>query len=339
MAGVDEKEDSTLAPDEAFTVLGNEVRIEILRALADAGEPLSFSGLFDQVDYDTASNFSYHLDKLTQHFVRKTDEGYGLTRAGERVVEAVLSGAVTEAPVIERTRVDQDCHFCGAPIEIRYHQERLERFCTECPGMWGSRDRGFLGSLALPPVGLEGRSEEEAVRAAWTWRNLTIFALGAGLCPRCSARLERELVLCDSHDVPESDELCDECGNRFATRVRCRCPTCILDLRGSLPLVFVDHTEFQAFMTRHGYNLVSPDSIAAVQRFIDSHEEEVLSVDPFRARLTFSADGESLTLTVDEDLEVVETVLTGCQEGTDEGGRSGNDGQSDGASGRPSTGL
>ena len=335
MAGVDENEDSTLAPDEAFAVLGNEVRIEILRTLADAGEPLSFSGLFDQVEYDTASNFSYHLDKLTQHFVRKTDEGYGLTRAGERVVEAVLSGAVTEAPTVDRTEIDQECHFCGSPVEVSYSQERLERFCTECSGMWGSHDRGFLGSLTLPPVGLQDRSTQAAADVAWIWRKRDFLALSNGICPRCSASIGVEPDICPSHD--DSEELCDVCGNRHAARLEFNCPTCIFDARGTLPIVFAYDTDLLAFVIAHGYNPFQPESIADVQRLYSEYEEEILSVEPFRGRFTFSADGETLTLTVDEDFEVVETVLTGCQEGTDERRRLGDEGKSDEASGRPNT--
>ena len=317
MAGVDEKEDSMLAPDEAFAVLGNEVRIQILRALANAGEPLSFSGLFDRIEYDTASNFSYHLDKLTQHFVRKTDEGYGLTRAGERVVEAVLSGAVTEAPVIERTRVDQTCHFCGASVEVQYQNERLDRFCTECSGMWGSQDRGFLGSLSLPPAGLRDRSADEAVEAAWTWRNLDIFAIASGLCPKCSGPLDRELDLCTEHEGSSGGDLCGACDNRYAARVRLRCPTCIFDARGTIPILFIADTEFLAFLTSHGCNPFRPDTIANAHRVYSDYEEEIVSMDPFEGRFTFTAGGDTLKVTVDENLEVVETTLTMGRVSTD----------------------
>jgi len=40
---------STLPPDDAFAVLGNETRMEILRALGDADGPLPFSELHDRV--------------------------------------------------------------------------------------------------------------------------------------------------------------------------------------------------------------------------------------------------------------------------------------------------
>ena len=309
---------TTLEPEEAFTVLGNEVRIEILRGLADADDPLPFSSLFDRVEYDTTSNFSYHLDYLANHFVRKTDDGYELTRAGERVIEAILSGAVTEAPVLERTPVDQTCHFCGAPVEVQYQNERLERFCTECSGMWGSQDRGFLGSLSLPPAGLRDRSAEEAVEAAWTWRNLDLFAIACGLCPKCSGRLGRKLDLCTEHEASNGDDLCRGCDNRYAARVRLRCPTCIFDARGTIPLLFINETEFLAFLTTHGCNPFKPDTLADAHRVYSDYEEEIVSTEPFEGRFTFTAGNDSLTLTVNDELGVVETVPPHDREDCDE---------------------
>ena len=97
-------EATPLSPDEAFSVLGDQARLGILRALATADGPLAYVELYDAVEYDDSSNFSYHLDKLVGHFVRKTDDGYRLYDAGRRVVEAVVSGAVTDT----RGRTDRD---------------------------------------------------------------------------------------------------------------------------------------------------------------------------------------------------------------------------------------
>ncbi|MFB6206666.1 MAG: ArsR/SmtB family transcription factor, partial [Haloglomus sp.] len=90
-------EPTALSPDEAFGVLGNETRIQILQTLGEADGPLSFTELRDRVGIRQGSQFNYHLDKLVGHFVRKTDDGYELRLAGRRVIYAVLSEAVTEA--------------------------------------------------------------------------------------------------------------------------------------------------------------------------------------------------------------------------------------------------
>jgi len=140
---------ATLSPDDAFAVLGNETRVGILQALGGADEPVSFSELRDRVGMRDTGQFNYHLDKLVGHFVRRSDEGYALRRAGERVVEAVLSGAVTDAPVLKPTVVDHPCPLCGAPVEVTFREERVEMYCTECPGNYGWTDEDIeeLGTL------------------------------------------------------------------------------------------------------------------------------------------------------------------------------------------------
>lgn len=97
----------TLSSEDAFAVLGDETRLQILQALGEADEPLAFSELFERIEYEDSSNFGYHLRKLVGHFVRKSDEGYTLWEAGRRVVEAVLAGAMTENPVMELTQIDE----------------------------------------------------------------------------------------------------------------------------------------------------------------------------------------------------------------------------------------
>ena len=42
---------AALPPEEAFVAIGNEVRIQIIKALCEADRPLAFSELFERVDY------------------------------------------------------------------------------------------------------------------------------------------------------------------------------------------------------------------------------------------------------------------------------------------------
>lgn len=148
--------------------------MEILRTLGDADESLSFSKLRDRVGPRDSGQFNYHLGKLEGHFVTQTDDGYVLRRAGESVLEAVLSEAVTEAPVLERTRINQSCFLCGAPVEVSYAQERFGVYCTECDGTYGGGteiessadpdDNSKFGYLPLPPAGVQGRTSRRYCR-------------------------------------------------------------------------------------------------------------------------------------------------------------------------------
>lgn len=304
-------EPTPLSPDAAFKVLGNEIRIQILQTLGDADGPLSFTVLRNRIGLKRGGQFNYHLDQLVGHFVTKSDAGYELRAPGSRVVKAVLSGAVAESPATEREKIDQSCQLCGASIVVRYHEDAVETFCTECAGMWDRHETGevgYLGRKLLPPAGVADRGSEEMYRAAWIWTNLDFFAIASGLCPSCSAPLGRRVQVCDDHS-PE-DDLCQVCDHRYATRLRVNCTNCILELRGSLPMGVANERGILDFLTDHDLNPLSPDSIAPVQQFFSDYDEEILSADPLRAELTFDVEGDSMTLTVDNTLSVIDVDRT-----------------------------
>ena len=307
-------EATPLSPDEAFSVLGDQARLGILRALAAADGPLAYAELYDAVEYDDSSNFSYHLDKLVGHFVRKTDDGYRLYDAGRRVVEAVVSGAVTDTPVVEPTETEKQCPFCGAPVAVGFQHGRVEQSCTECPGLLrfaGSDGRRFteygsLGFFLLPPAGVQGRSPQEMLEAAWTWRHADFLTDSAGVCSRCSARLETSVDVCENHDADAG--VCDECERRYALMFDLYCPNCDYDPNSIAPGILLANTELLAFLTTRGINPFAPESLNRTSQAIAQYDEEVVSTEPFEARLTFTADGDSITLTLDEDLSIVEVT-------------------------------
>ncbi|MWG34634.1 winged helix-turn-helix domain-containing protein [Halomarina oriensis] len=251
---------SALSPDDAFGVLGDETRLDILQTLGAAERPLAYSELFERVEYDDASNFSYHLDKLVGHFVRKRDEGYDLWEAGRRVVEAVLAGAVTDTPVVEPTRVDERCPYCGAPIEVGFQHARVEMNCTECPGFMRharSQDRRFtdygtLGFFLFPPAGIRGRTADGVLEAAWTWRHADFLVASTGVCSRCSAPLDHSVTVCTDHDA--SAGYCELCEHRYAVQFHTHCRNCNRTSHLIAPGCLLATTELLAFFTEHGIN-------------------------------------------------------------------------------------
>ncbi|MFC7141714.1 hypothetical protein ACFQMA_17980 [Halosimplex aquaticum] len=320
----DDPADRTLSPDEAFEVLGNETRVDILRALGGSDDPVTFSRLRERVGMTDSGRFNYHLDRLTGHFVRKGEDGYELRRAGERVVEAVLSGAVTDAPVLERTEIDQPCHYCGAPIAVRFREERVELYCTECAGTYAhtdpggetcadadaddadDADYGYLGYHPLPPAGVADRDPEAVFRSAWVWGHLELLAASAGVCPRCSATLDRSTRVCEDHD-PDAG-LCGACGRRYAVAIDLECTNCIYDESGAAVVGLADSAHLVAFLLDNGLNPFAPtaETLPAIGRAYHNFDEEVVSTDPFEARVTFAAGEDELTLTVDSSLSVVD---------------------------------
>ncbi len=312
--GFDTAATAVLSPDEAFSVLGNETRLRILQTLGDADSVLSFTELRDRVGIRQGEQFNYHLDKVVGHFVHKTETGYVLGQPGRRVIEAVLSGAVTTDPYLDPTVIDQSCYHCDAPIEVGYRHERVGLFCTECRGNYGGPvdrqrtvdqdGRGRLGYQRLPPAGVQGRTADGVLAAAFTWGNLQFMARASGVCPRCSASLDESVVICEKHDT--TDGVCDACDNRYAVQHHAHCTNCIYDSTGIFMLSLLANTELLAFLTTHGLNPVSASSELAVYAVTGAYEETILSVDPFEARFTFTVDQDAITLTVDESLAVVD---------------------------------
>lgn len=312
MGSSDSPQSSGLSPDEAFALLGNEIRMNVLRHLGQEGGPMSFSELRDAVEVDDPGQFNYHLDQLVGHFVQRTGDGYELRRPGQRMIEAVLSGAVTEAPNLERTELSWSCMYCGStPVEIEYRKEQLGVYCTECPGSYGSpetdedalpeqRQRLFYNNL--PPAGLQGRSAEDLLITSMHWSSIEVMHLSVGVCPRCSASVERDYKACKDHDPSEG--ICDSCERRLGVLLQYVCTNCLFEARTILGMGFAANIRLMDFIRGHGYNPIAPVS-SQVYEMIFTYDEEIISMDPLNVEVTFSLGGDEITFHVDEALDTL----------------------------------
>jgi hypothetical protein len=304
---------NVLSPHEAFDVVGDETRLQILQTLGDADGQLAFSELFDRIEYKDSGNFSYHLDKLDGHFVRKTDEGYVLQRAGARIVEAILSGAVTDSPVVERTPVETPCFLCGGQMEISYRQESVRVFCLDCGGTRGASSEtqsranesadDVVGGVGLPPAGVHHREPSELLHAGEIWSVAHGQASARGVCPRCAAPIERSVNVCDNHD--STSGRCGACDQRFGVTTTISCTNCIFGGESIFTAYLLGNIDLMRFLIDHGIDPIQPNAF-----HLTEFDEEIHSVDPFEARFTFTADGESIALHVDDDLDVVDVTRT-----------------------------
>lgn len=297
-----------LTPEEALAILGEEVRLEVLKRLGEANGPLAYSELFDRIDYDDASNFSYHLDKLVGQFIERSEDGYAIRRSGERVMEAILSGALTTDPVRKRTQTDKPCPFCSAPIEVGYQEERVTMHCPECSGLLGRADAEAprftesdnLGFRPLPPAAIEGRSAGEIHDVSKIWTAVTMHTIARGVCPRCSGRVEHSITVCESHEPAEGT--CEACGLRFGATASASCGNCIFEMTSAVPGHLGASSELLAFLVDHDIDPLALEDFhpyAAVDETIHSHQ-------PFEASYTFTVDEEALTLRVGPDLETLD---------------------------------
>ncbi|MEF8885508.1 MAG: helix-turn-helix domain-containing protein [Haloarculaceae archaeon] len=291
------------SPEEAFGILGDDTRIRILQTLGTADGPLAFSELFDRIEYDDSSNFGYHLEKLVGHFVEKTDDGYALAQPGRRVVEAVLSGAVTDDPVLDRTAIDRPCPFCRTDVEVAYRQEHVSLHCPDCFGLQDRPDVagsdgvefGNLGHLLLPPAGVRNRAPADVLRAAEIWTATEMQSVFLGVCRRCSGAVKYDVEVCDGHELTAG--ICDACGQRFGAHFSATCTNCIFQMEAPMVTYLGPHPQMKRFLMDHD---IEPFSSEAFVFHTGAVEETRLIREPFEATYTFSLATEQLSMTVND---------------------------------------
>ncbi|MFC7045369.1 winged helix-turn-helix domain-containing protein [Halobacteriaceae archaeon GCM10025711] len=274
-----------LEPAEAFALLGDETRIAILQALWSASDrPVPFSALRRRAGVDDSAQFNYHLGKLTDHFVERTDDGYDFRYAGEKVVRAILAGSFTER--VERTiPVDGACHDCGGDLEAEYRDEQVTIACTDC----GNR----YGRYPFPPGGLKDRTDAE-IMSAFNQRVRHLHCLAKdGVCPECGGRMSTEVVD-DTEDV-------------FGLEIRVdhTCERCRHLIRSPVGLGLLDHSAVVSFYDDHGVEL-STEPYWTLDWCVDDDHTTVLSRDPWRLQVDIRAGDELLSVTLDGDLNVVD---------------------------------
>jgi hypothetical protein len=200
-------------PAEAFALIADETRILILEALSNLETPARFSEIRTAVGMADSAQFSYHLRKLTDQFVRKTDAGYELRTAGERIVQAILAGSFTEHPSRE-IAIDDPCVICGNSLSAQYNDEMLQIECPAC-------GHGH-GRYSFPPGGLHGRTDSE-VLDAFDQRVRHLHCLAKdGVCPKCNGQVQtlvEENEDCCLGASLQANHVCQQCGCELCSTV------------------------------------------------------------------------------------------------------------------------
>ena len=188
-----------ISPDQAFAILGNEIRISIIRELwqadaahrfddgSDSATAISYSELRSRVGLEDNGKFNYHLSKLAPQFVRQTEEGYRLSGAGKQIARTVIAVSGT-ADLDFSTELQDDCPFCGAPLAATYEDQWLRIRCTGCDGLFGDQaPKGTLFLTTYPAAGPAARDPERALDAGLFRCVLDITYLMYGVHTLCLA--------------------------------------------------------------------------------------------------------------------------------------------------------
>ncbi|MFC3957472.1 helix-turn-helix domain-containing protein [Halovivax cerinus] len=295
-----------LDPAEAFTTLGNETRLDVLRALWEADEAMRYTSLRREVAPDDRGNFGYHLSKLTGHFVQKSNDGYELRLAGEQVVRAVIAGTITANPSLPSQTVDDECTFCGAPVEFQYDDETITVSCTDCEGLvGGDLPRGTFIHYEFPPGGLAGRDAAEIVDAAHVFYDAKVIPMLRGICPICAGQIESTIEHCEDHDAIDG-ELCVACETRNETWAVLRCERCYYTRRVIVWFAALTHPGVISFYYDHGIDESIPVWKLPWERLqIDRHVDvDVIEREPYLFDISIRIDDDTLSVRMGGDLTV-----------------------------------
>lgn len=183
MTGDTDDFDSEIDPQDAFQLFSHELRLAILYALWDAPEySLAFTEIQSAVGERDSGKFTYHLEKLTGHFIKEVDGQYVLQYAGHRVIDAIQSGVFHTAPTVAPTEAPGECPRCGTTPTFAYEDHLATVACPDC-------DRKLV-EYPFDPGGFQGRSIVEAIetfdrRTKFKWR-----LAADGVCFVCAGHVD-----------------------------------------------------------------------------------------------------------------------------------------------------
>ncbi|WP_348609374.1 DUF7351 domain-containing protein [Halobaculum rarum] len=217
---------------DAFSFLGDSLRLSILRALADrearAGprtDPIAYSDLRRAVDERDSGKFSYHLGKLTGRFVEKTSKGYRLLEPGRETVRLLERGVVDGDADLEAEPVDARCPRCGGDVHVIYADHHLFTCCSACEGLFGADEcpSGTLTGIVLPPPIVEQLDPTPLFRRAHQVFERRLRPMIEGICLECGGTVDGRLSRCPDHDP---DGICSDCHTAYPVLAEVVCGTC-----------------------------------------------------------------------------------------------------------------
>lgn len=289
--GTDSDKGRAVDPADAFSLLGDETRLEIVAALQDASPdtPVQFSTLYDRVDLRDTAQFNYHLKRLRPQFVSRSDDGYDLTEAGRRIARAIAAGIYTDAPRIEPFEIDGRCYACDDDALWASYED--ERFVIDCRGCGE-----LVLKVSVPPSVVYGRDPEDFLEAVDDWSRLQVEQARRGVCPDCGGAVDPSVTERVHETIP------------FDAVARFDCTVCGRRVMTSFGGLAYRHPAVRAFHRRRG-ELLEERPYWEVGQYVAGDGVRIRSRDPWRIRVSFFATGDACRVEIDGDLEVVRTEV------------------------------
>jgi hypothetical protein len=279
--------DPPSSPEEVFSALGNQVRIEILRSFLEADRSgdgvLSFTEIYDTLQIKSTSQLSYHLDRLDGPFLQKTDDGYALTLAGDRIVRAILSGTYSEKPHFDPIRIEGVCAECG-PTTLRAEHRNVDLVvcCPTCESPVVTYD--------LLPAEIVDRTSIEVLKSCDRRVHQAYATALRGTCSLCGGKTDIEITEATADRPVDVDCL-----------IQCR--RCHYPVHAPLSVSLCYHPEVITFYWERGLNILEVP-FWRIHEYLDEWAIEVTGTEPLRAHVAAGFAGDELSLSIDEGLDV-----------------------------------
>ncbi|MFB6192137.1 MAG: hypothetical protein ABEI11_02315 [Haloarculaceae archaeon] len=283
-------ERGNIEPHEAFALLSDPNRFDIIATLAEASrEALPFNDLYERSTFEDSGQFNYHLDRLVGPFVRETDEGYGLRHAARLAYRLAVSGLLSDRGEAEITTLGTTCVRCETGELAAVYEG--DRFWVRC------RDCGRRATVApFPPRALANHDPDRAPAAFDRYTLGSVVRASENVCPWCASRLSASLEPADD-GWPAVDWVirrgCDHCQGWIHTRVH--------DLVRLHPAVI-------AFYHDRGVDALGWSFWAAERAMADRTTVDA-DADGWAATVTLARDDGALTLGLAADLRVSTTEV------------------------------
>ena len=235
---------------DIFRLLADDTRVDILRAAAVAqyeleqvgsgAAALAFSEIYDYVEVENTSKLSYHLGELTGTYLRKSDDGYSLTHAGERIVRFILSGNYQQPDSFEPKPVEGVCVFCGEEaLEATLSHQFFRIDCSAC--------KKPVTGQPITPAQVETHDDEALIQSIKRQSAEVSKQLRSGMCPECGAHLSTDVIDVSGNPLPDADSFL----------VVSTCEKCLREYNSPLTYSVVHHPASIAFHWDRGVDVSS----------------------------------------------------------------------------------
>jgi hypothetical protein len=282
--------DDLASPRAAFSVLSHTIRLDILLALFEKWEgewtePRGYTELMRTVGIEDSGQFNYHLNELSDSYIRRVDDGYVPTAAATALYRAVLANRPME-DADQTLNVDTSCPTCNDKLDVQYQRGFLSVHCPSCESPASRHTYPF------PANGLTDRSDTEVLSTFHRRLRSHLTLARNGQCPFCAGRIDRELVAGTPGRLSQGDIQID-------VYAKMECLTCTFQVAID-PLVAIrDDLQIAEALRKLGITVAETYDWELPTPTYTVHKR------PLRAELVVETDAGTLLATVDDSLSVL----------------------------------